>query len=271
MSEANHNHGISVPEPLPEVSTGRVVITGASTGIGWDTVARLRRRGWGVVAVARREERLRELAEETGCDYFAADLRSAAEVEALHDYVMSTGGATALVNNAGGALGNESVAEADPEQWLEMYRRNVMTSLLITQAFLPNFREDGGDVVFITSTAAMESYVGGGGYTTAKHGQRTIPETLRLELVGEPVRIIEIRPGIVKTPEFSLTRLQNYDEAEARYADIDEPLRGDDVAAAIEWVLTRPPYVNIDTLVMRSIEQANSVILNRLVNRGKAR
>ena len=117
----------------------------------------------------------------------------------------------------------------------------------------------------MTSTAAHATYPGGAGYTAAKHAEAMLTRTLRLELVGEPIRVIEISPGMVKTSEFSLNRLHGDAEAaEKVYAGVDTPLVAEDVADAIVWTLTRPAHVNIDTLIMRPVEQASNTLVKRL-------
>lgn len=250
-------------ENQTETPTRRAVVTGASTGIGAATVRRLRASGWGVVAVARREDRLQRLAEETGCEYYAADLSIGARVEIMAQHILSSGPVDSIVNNAGGALGTETVADADPAKWRAMFERNVMTALLVTDAFLPHLRERGGDVLFVTSTAAHETYPGGAGYVAAKHAESIIAQNLRRELLGEPVRVIEIAPGLVKTEEFALNRLGSQAAAEAVYAGVEKPLVGEDVAEAIAWALELPSHVNIDQLTIRPLAQATSTMLAR--------
>lgn len=241
----------------------RAVVTGASTGIGEATVRRLRTQGWEVTATARRIMRLKKLAEETGCTYFAADLTDDEQVAALAADTLTLGPVDAVVNVAGGALGVEPVAEADVEHWTQMYDRNVITALQVTNAFLPGMRSRGGDLVYVTSTAAHGTYPGGAGYVAAKHAERMIPLTLRQELVGEPVRIIEIAPGMVRTPEFSLNRLGSKEAADRVYEGVEEPLVAEDIADAIAWALSRPSHVNIDSMVIRPRAQATNTLVAR--------
>ncbi|UFU05262.1 SDR family oxidoreductase [Ruania halotolerans] len=242
----------------------RAVVTGASTGIGAATVRALRERGFAVVATARREERLRALAEETGCEVVAADLTDPDGVARLTAHVADGGGLTALVNNAGGARGADSVERGDVDDWEEMYRINVLSTLRVTQALLPALRADGGgDVLVLTSTAAHDTYPGGGGYVAAKHAERAIATTLRLELNGEPIRVIEIAPGMVRTEEFSLNRLGDASAAAAVYDGVENPLTADDIAEAIAWTLTRPRHVNIDSMVIRPVAQASNTQVAR--------
>lgn len=241
----------------------RAVVTGASTGIGEATVRLLCQHGWQVVAVARRGERLAVLAEETGCEWFACDLSDEPAVADMAGQVALGGRVDAVVNVAGGALGVDRVADADASKWVEMYQRNVMTALHTSRAFLPAMREYGGDLLFLTSTAAHDTYPGGGGYVAAKHAERIIANTLRQELVGEPVRVMELAPGMVKTEEFSLNRLGSEEAAEKVYVGVAEPLVAEDVAEAIVWMLERPSHVNIDSMIIRPRAQATNTMIAR--------
>lgn len=246
--------GVAVPAP-------RAVVTGASTGIGAATVRRLRAAGWDVVATARRADRLEALAAETGCTWVVADLTLPDDVARLAETVLADGSVRALVNNAGGAVGLDPVASGSVADWAAMYERNVLATLRITQALLPALEDDGGgDLLFVTSTAAHGSYPGGAGYTAAKHAERELATTLRLELAGRPVRVLEIAPGLVHTEEFSLNRFGGDTERAAKvYADValGGPLTSDDVAEAITWVLTRPQHVNVDLMVLRPVAQSS--------------
>jgi NADP-dependent 3-hydroxy acid dehydrogenase YdfG len=163
-----------------------------------------------------------------------------------------------LVNNAGGAFGSESVEDADPDDWRAMYEVNVLGLLNVTQALLPALRASGDAVIVnMGSTAGRIAYEGGGGYTAAKHGTQVVTETLRLELVGEPIRISEVAPGMVRTDEFALVRFDgDRERAEAVYAGVPDPLVAADVADAVAWIVTRPSHVNIDELVIRPRAQA---------------
>ncbi|RPF27807.1 SDR family NAD(P)-dependent oxidoreductase [Georgenia muralis] len=258
---------MTATEPVPPArpERQRALVTGASSGIGAATVRRLAQEGWEVLATARRTARLEALAEETGCEIWTADLTDAADVAALADHVRATGPLRALVNNAGGAHGSDPVAEAGVEDWRRMYDLNVLATLRITQELLDHVEADGGgDLLLVTSTAAHDTYPGGGGYVAAKHAERAIATTLRLELVGRPVRVIEIAPGMVRTEEFSLKRLGGDADAAAQvYAGVAEPLVADDVADAIVWSLTRPAHVNVDTMVIRPRAQASNTLVAR--------
>ena len=241
-----------------------VLVTGASTGIGAATVRRATAAGWRVLASARRRERLAALAEETGCEYLVADLTSDEDVEALAARAEELG-VTALVNNAGGALGTDRVEDGKIDEWRTMFERNVLGTLRLTQKIIPILRAaGGGDILTLTSTAAHDTYPGGAGYTAAKHAERMIPNTLRLELVGEPIRIIEIAPGMVRTEEFSLNRFHgDQEKADAVYAGVDRPLLAEDVAEIIMYTLELPAHVNVDSLILRPVAQASNTVVAR--------
>lgn len=242
-------------------TTRRAVVTGASSGIGEATVRQLTEAGLSVLAVARRQDRLDALAEQTGCDILAADITNEDDVARI---VEAAGTVDILVNNAGGARGVETIAEADLDNWGWMYDVNVLGTVRLTKALLPNLKAVGGDVVVVTSVAAETSYPTGGGYCAAKGGERVIAETLRMEMVGEKVRVIEVVPGLVHTEEFSLRRLDGDQEAaDAVYAGVPDPLSADDVAECITWTVQRPGHVNIDRLVVKPVAQAAIHLLHR--------
>jgi NADP-dependent 3-hydroxy acid dehydrogenase YdfG len=165
---------------------------------------------------------------------------------------------TLLVNNAGGARGLDPVATGSFTDWTWMYETNVLGTLRVAQAFLPALESSGaGTVVVVSSTAGLGVYEGGGGYCAAKHAQTALAGTLRLELCGKPIRVVEIDPGMVKTEEFALTRFGgDADRAESIYAGVAEPLVADDIADCIAWCATRPHHVNVDRLVVRPLAQA---------------
>ncbi|WP_448059928.1 SDR family oxidoreductase [Cellulomonas hominis] len=245
-------------------STPRAVVTGASSGIGAATVRRLRAEGWDVIAVARRADRLAALADETGAEAFPMDITDEADVARLAAHVEATGGLTSLVNNAGGALGLDRIENADLDGWRRMYELNVLGTLRITKALLPQLNASGrGDVVVVTSTASIAPYEGGAGYTGVKHAERMLTTTLRLELIGEPVRVIDIAPGNVATEEFSLVRFDGDAARAAKVYEGYEPLVADDIADVITFALTRPHHVNIDTLVVRPRAQVSNTQIAR--------
>ncbi len=232
------------------------VVTGASSGIGAATARALAVHGFRVVCAARRTDRIMAVADEIGGVAVACDVTDADSVRELADVVGDT--LHVLVNNAGGAFGSDEVAGARVEDWRAMYDVNVIGTLHVTQALLPALLASGdGLLVNMGSTAGRSAYEGGGGYTAAKHGVAVMTETLRLELVGQPVRITEIAPGMVKTEEFGLVRFGG-DAAlrDAVYAGVSNPLTADDIADAVAWVATRPAHVNVDLMVVRPRAQA---------------
>ena len=232
------------------------VVTGASSGIGAATARSLAAAGYRVVCVARRTDRLTSLAEEIGGTAVTCDVTDEAQVAALAGTV--GGSLDLLVNNAGGAIGVDPVAQADPDDWRRMYEVNVIGTLLVTRALLPALVASGaGTLINVGSTAGHIAYEGGGGYTAAKHGVTVMTETLRLELNGQPVRVTEIAPGMVHTEEFSLNRFDgDADKAASVYAGVAAPLVAGDVADTITWVATRPAHVNVDLLVLKPLAQA---------------
>ncbi|NYF10305.1 NADP-dependent 3-hydroxy acid dehydrogenase YdfG [Leifsonia sp. AK011] len=240
----------------------RAVVTGASSGIGAATVRLLRKNGWDVVGVARREDRLIALAEETGTEIFVADVTKQSDVDALRDFLSGLGPIHALVNNAGGAYGLASVEESDAEDWVRMYDVNVVGTKRVTSALLPLLRagiEPGStaSIVMITSIAGHVLYEGGGGYNAAKFAEHALTGVLRLELAGEPIRVIEIAPGMVKTEEFSLVRFGgDQAKADAVYDNVPDPLYADDIAEAIVHAMELPPFVDLDLVTIKPVAQA---------------
>ncbi len=231
------------------------VITGASSGIGEATARRLAADGFHVVLGARRVDQVRKVAEETGGRGVFLDVTDPGSVVEFAEQVTEC---AVLVNNAGGALGLEPVAEAVETKWLWMYQANVLGTVRVTKALLPKLIASGdGHVVVVSSIAGLEVYEGGAGYTAAKHGQTVVAETLRLELLGRPVRVTEIDPGMVET-EFSLVRFGgDADRAAQVYAGM-LPLSAADVADCIAWAVTRPSHVNIDRIIVKPRDQATA-------------
>jgi NADP-dependent 3-hydroxy acid dehydrogenase YdfG len=232
------------------------VVTGASSGIGAATARALAAAGFRVICAARRVDRIEALAAELGGTAAVCDVTDDASVSALADIVGDR--LDVLVNNAGGAIGMEPVSDADVDAWRAMYEVNVLGALRVTKALLgPLVASGDGVLVNVGSTAGRIAYEGGGGYTAAKHGVAVLTETLRLEMVGQPVRITEIAPGMVRTEEFSRNRFGGDDEAADRvYAGVRHPLVAEDVADSIAWVATRASHVNIDLLVIKPRVQA---------------
>jgi NADP-dependent 3-hydroxy acid dehydrogenase YdfG len=238
------------------METRTAVVTGASSGIGAATARQLAAEGFHVICAARREDRVAALAEEIGGTAVRCDVTSPDEVARLAETVGPR--LDVLVNNAGGAFGSSPVAESDPDDWRRMYEVNVIGLMQVTRALLPALVASGAGVILnVGSTAGRIAYEGGAGYTAAKHGTKVVSETLRLELWDQPVRVCEIAPGMVRTDEFGLVRFAgDQEKADAVYAGVAEPLTADDIADAITWMVTRPPHVNVDELVIRPRAQA---------------
>ena len=237
------------------------VVTGASSGIGAATARRLVAEGFSVVIGARRLDRLREVARDVAGTALPLDVTDPASVGA---FAAAVDRCDVLVNNAGGALGLTPVADADEEQWRWMYDANVLGTMRVTRALLPKLIASGdGVIVNVGSIAGLEVYDGGAGYTAAKHALRAVTETLRIELLGQPVRVSSVDPGAVET-EFSIVR---FGGDEARAAQVYEgmtPLVADDVADCIAWIVTRPSHVNIDELVVKPRDQATAQRVHRV-------
>ena len=234
------------------------VVTGASTGIGQATARTLAAAGWKVYAVARRAERLEALAAETGVIPVVADVTGDAQIAALLAEVETGGGIDTLINIAGGARGTTYLGDAKDEDWDFMLQANVMGTMKMTRAFLPMLRAHGeGTVLNLTSTAALASYEGGSGYNAAKAAQRALTGALRLEEVGNNLRVIEVLPGLVQTEEFALRRLGgDAAAADAVYQGVAKPLVADDVANVISYAVNLPHHINLDEIVMRPVAQA---------------
>ncbi|QDP98198.1 SDR family NAD(P)-dependent oxidoreductase [Microlunatus elymi] len=231
------------------------VVTGASSGIGAATARRLADEGYEVVCAARRADRIEALADEIGGVAVTCDVTDTESVAALARAAGDR--CSLLINNAGGALGLEPVAEADLAAWQAMYASNVLGATSVTKALLPTLINNVGQVIFVTSVAADGGYEGGAGYCGAKAAERAVVESMRLELVDQPVRIAEVSPGMVHTEEFSLTRFGGDQErADKVYAGVEKPLLASDIADVIGWIATRPDHVNIDRITVRPRAQA---------------
>lgn len=239
------------------------VVTGASSGIGAATARRLAAEGFHVICAARREDRIRDLAEEIDGVAVVCDVTSPADVERLAEQV--GGSLDVLVNNAGGAFGQEPVAEADLGAWAKMFEVNVIGTGRVTKALLPALIAGRGTVVFVTSTAADVTYEGAAGYCGAKSAERAIAEALRLEIYDQPVRVCEISPGMVRTEEFATTRYDGDTERAAEvYKGVAEPLVADDIADVISFMVTRPAHVNLDRVIIRPRAQASQHKVHRV-------
>ena len=244
------------------IDRGVAVVTGASSGIGAATARALADAGFRVVLGARRLDRLADVAASIGnaASYGPLDVADPESVARFCDGVEEC---RLLVNNAGGAIGLERLQETNEADWMWMYEANVLGVMRMTKALLPKLIASGdGHIVTLGSVAAFDPYVGGAGYSAAKAGVRSVMDVLRLELLGQPVRLTEVDPGMVET-EFSLVRFRG-DEGRATdlYAGMT-PLTGEDVADCIAFAATRPSHVDIDQMIIRPRDQARVGVVHR--------
>lgn len=243
--------------------TGRpvAIVTGASSGIGRATAMALGAAGYHVVVGARREEPLAEVAAEAGGIARRLDVTDADSIEAF--VAACPARVEVLVNNAGGALGLDSIEAGSDDDWIRMWQTNVLGSARLTRALLPAMRRaSAAHVVMLGSIAGFETYAGGGGYTSAKHAQRAVTRTLRLELLGEPIRVTEIAPGMVET-EFSVVRFRgDRERADSVYEGMT-PLTAEDIARCVLFAVSQPTHVNIDEIVVRPVAQATATAVHR--------
>jgi len=237
------------------------VVTGASAGIGAATARALAAAGFDVVLGARRLDRLEEVAGAIGGRALPLDVTDG---ESVRTFVSQVPDARVLVNNAGGAVGREPVAEADEDAWRWMWEVNFLGTARVTRALLPALERSGdGHVVIVGSIAGFEPYAGGAGYTGAKHAERALARTLRLELLGKPIRVTEVNPGLVGGTEFSVVRFRGDKERARKVYEGLTPLGPEDVADCIAWAVTRPSHVNVDEIVVRPRDQATATEFHR--------
>jgi NADP-dependent 3-hydroxy acid dehydrogenase YdfG len=234
------------------------VVTGASSGIGAATAKLLAQNGYVVIAGARRLDRLEALTKaNSNIEVHQLDVTDQTSVDKFVEAIAGRE-VDLLVNNAGGAFDSSSVLDSDPEVWAKSYDVNVIGSVRMTKALAPSMIAAGkGHIVIISSTAGHVAYENGGSYVAAKFAERSLANTLRLELNGTPIRVTEIAPGMVKTDEFALVR-NSGDSAKAAkvYEGVESPLTAEDIAESIYWSTSVPAHVNIDSMVIRPVAQA---------------
>lgn len=248
---------------MSDLGSRLAVVSGASSGIGEATARALVGAGFIVALGARREDRIKALAKEIDGHARFLDVTDHDSVTSFAEWTETLGGASVLVNNAGGAKGLEPIAEMDEEHWRWMFETNVLGVGMMTKALLPQLRASGdGHVVVVGSAAGVEAYKGGSGYNAAKFGTHAVTRSLRLELLGEDVRVTEVLPGAVRT-EFGLVRFEGDEEkAEAPYKGIT-PLTAEDVAECVRWTVTLPPHVNVDRIDVRPVRQGGAAMFAR--------
>ncbi|MGH3630988.1 MAG: SDR family NAD(P)-dependent oxidoreductase [Sciscionella sp.] len=236
------------------------VVTGASSGIGAAIARTLATEGFHPVLGARRVDRLAQLAAEIGG--VAAEL-DVTDPESVQRFCAEVPHCRVLVNNAGGAHGVAPIGSAQEQDWRWMWETNVLGTLRMTRELLAKLIASGnGHVVTVTSVAAQEVYDNGGGYTSAKHAQSALHRTLRGEHLGEPIRFTEVLPGMVQT-EFSLVRFGGDAERAAKVYEGMTPLQAEDVAEVVGFAVTRPPHVNLDSIVVRPRDQISATRAHR--------
>lgn len=237
------------------------VVTGASSGIGAASARVLAAAGFEVVVGARRLDRIKALAAEIGGRGLELDVTDA---DSVAEFAAQLDRCVVLVNNAGGAIGADSIADADIDAWRAMYEVNVLGIVAMTKALLPALVASGeGHVVNIGSIAAREPYAGGGGYNAAKHAVAALSRVLRIELLGQPVRVTQLDPGMVET-EFSVRRFGGDESRAAAVYEGVTPLSADDIAEAVAWVVSRPRHVNIDTMLILASAQTSAQVVHRV-------
>lgn len=245
-------------------------ITGATAGIGRSTALALAKKGAKLLVCARSASPLDEMRDEllqagaADVHSFALDVRQRAEVQsAIAELPEPWRGIEILVNNAGLARGLEKFYLDDIENWEEMIDTNTKGLLYVTRAVLPGMVDRGaGHVVNLGSTAGWMAYAGGSVYCATKAAERILSEGMRIDLLGTPVRVTSIDPGMVET-RFSEVRFGGDKERAAKVYANTTPLTPDDVADAIVWAVTRPLHVNVSSLLLTSISQANAVSIHR--------
>ena len=236
------------------------LVTGASSGIGEASVRALAAAGFETIAVARRLERCEALAAQVGGRAAHLDVTDQGSIDRL---AASIDRLDLVVHSAGGALGMETVAEFDDDNWVGMFESNVLGVARVTRALLPALRASAAPAIQILgSVAGVEVYEGGGGYTAAKHAVHALAQTLRLELLPDGIRVTEIAPGLVET-EFSLVRFGGDRERATSVYDGLEPLTAADVAEIVAFCATRPANVDVDYVAVKPMAQATAKIAHR--------
>ena len=252
-----------------KLSGRTVLITGASAGIGAACARAFAAEGARLILVARRAERLRELADKLrggGTDVLALEMDvrdSAAVISQIGALPAEWSAIDVLVNNAGLGRGMDKLWEGSPEDWDEMVDTNVKGLLYFTRAVVPGMVERGhGHVINLGSVAGHEVYPGGAVYCATKHAVGAITRGLRMDVLGTGVRVSTVDPGMVET-EFSVVRFHgDQDRAKNVYRNMN-PLTSDDIAETIVWVATRPAHVCIDEIIIKPTDQASATMVHR--------
>ena len=255
---------------MPSLKGKIVLITGASSGIGRSTAIAFAQEGCRLLVCARGLAALVELlpsltsAGAPAVHAFQLDVQNRGEVEAaIANLPAEWKDIDVLVNNAGLSRGLTKLYEDDPQNWDEMIDTNVKGLLYVTRSVVPGMVARGrGHVINLGSTAAYITYANGAVYCATKAAEKSISEGLKIDLMGTPVRVTSVDAGMVET-NFSKVRFRGDDARAAKVYENITPLRPEDVADAIVWAASRPAHVNIHTVVMTTIDQANSTVFHR--------
>jgi NADP-dependent 3-hydroxy acid dehydrogenase YdfG len=246
-----------------ELKNKWVLITGASSGFGAAAARAFGAQGAKLLLGARRMDRLQQVAAEArkagaaGAEVKELDVSKTASVHAFVEWVRSkTERVDVLINNAGGALGLDPVAQGRDEDWEAMLQTNVLGVLRMTRAVLPLLPHDAGaSIINIGSVAGHVAYEGGSAYCAAKAGELQITRVLRLELNGTGIRVCTVDPGMAAT-EFSMVRFKGDTARANKVYEGTNPLVAEDIAEILVFVAGRPPHVNIDELIVKTVDQA---------------
>lgn len=251
-----------------------VLITGASSGIGFACAHRFAQAGTRLILVARRGDRLDALAKDLHARYntlvqtMTLDVRDRLQVEGMVQTLAETleepwSAVDILINNAGLSRGFDKLHHGQIEDWEEMIDTNVKGLLYVTRSFLPGMVARGrGHIITIGSIAGRQTYPNGNVYCASKAAVRAISEGLKIDLLGTPIRVSEIQPGLVET-EFSQVRFHgDGDRAQAVYSGLT-PLTAEDIADTVLFCATRPAHVNISEMLVVPTAQATPTLVHR--------
>ncbi len=247
-----------------------VFITGASSGIGKAAAVQFAKLGANILICARRKEKITAIANELGSTYgvkthsFVLDVRDQKAVEKrLNELPEEWRSISVLVNNAGLSRGLDNLQEAKIEDWDEMIDTNVKGLLYITRAVLPGMIErNAGHVINIGSVAGHWTYPKGNVYAATKFAVNALSQGLKMDLLGTPIRVTSIDPGLVET-EFSIVRFRGDSERAKKVYEGLSPLTPDDIAESIVWAATRPAHVNVNNIVLMTTDQSAPTMVHR--------
>ncbi|HEX8426055.1 SDR family NAD(P)-dependent oxidoreductase [Hymenobacter sp.] len=242
-------------------------ITGASSGIGRATAVALSKAGFQLVVTGRRRERLAELAQELApvpVHILTFDVRDQAAVDAaVASLPAEFAEVEVLVNNAGNAHGLAPIQDGDPVDWDAMLDGNVKGLLYVSRALLPTMtRRQKGHIINIGSIAGHETYANGNVYCASKAAVAALTKGMRLDLLPHHIRVAEVNPGAVET-EFSQVRFKGDNNRAAGVYQGFEPLRAEDIADLIQFMVTRPPHVNIAEVLILPAAQAAATVIRK--------